>query len=197
VISQLYDNRRALLAAGLLSFAWGFGLICAAKTQPAQVPSASSVAKPEALVSLDPVPRGGAFDAAVVVQILKGFHVNSHKPSEDYLIPTTITPDPPQGVKLAATTYPPGEPRKFSFSPDKPLDVYTDTVTLRLKFSVQQDAPLGPLSIPATLRYQACNDTTCLAPVKVPVVFKINVGRVGSSGHPIHPEVFSKVSSKS
>ena len=172
-------------------------LSSAAVPQPAQMPSGSSVAKPDTFVSLDSVPRGGTFEAAVVVQITKGFHMNSHKPSEDYLIPTILTPDVPQGLKLIATTYPPGEQKKFSFSPNKPLDVYTDKVTLRLKFSVDSNAPLGDAMIPATLRYQACNDTTCLAPVKLPVSFKIKVTPVGTSGHHVHPEVFSSSASKS
>ncbi len=59
------------------------------------LPSAAAIVKPQAYVSLDPVPRGKTFEAAVVVDIARGFHMNSHKPSDEYLIPTTITPQPP------------------------------------------------------------------------------------------------------
>jgi len=156
----------------------------------AQVPSAASVVRPQTFVSVSPAPRGGTFEAAVVVEISRGFHMNSHKPSEDYLIPTTITADVPPGIKLLDTKYPEGLDKKFAFAPDKPLNVYTDKVTLRLKFAVQANAPLGALSIPATLRYQACNDTTCLAPVKAPLVFRIDVGETGTHGTRQHPDVF-------
>jgi DsbC/DsbD-like thiol-disulfide interchange protein len=164
---------------------------------PAQsIPNASSIAKPQAYVSVDKVPRGQTFEAAVVVEIAKGFHMNSNKPSEDYLIPTTITPNPPQGIHVLDTTYPAGKPKTFSFSPNKPLSVYSDTVTLRLKLSADASAPLGAVSIPATLRYQACNDSTCLPPVKLPVTFSIDVAATGTAAHHVHPEIFSAAAQK-
>ena len=164
---------------------------------PAQsIPNASTIAKPQAYASLDKVPRGQTFEAAVVVQIANGFHMNSNKPSEDYLIPTTITPNPPQGIHVVNTTYPPGKRKTFSFSPNKPLSVYSDTVTLRLKLSADASAPLGPMAIPAILRYQACNDSTCLPPVKVPVTLNVNVAAAGTAAHHVHPEIFAAAAGK-
>src|SRR5271170_7537051 len=60
--------------------------------EPPNLSSASAVVKPRIFVSLDPVPRAREFKVAVVVDIASGFHMNSHKPSEDYLIATTLTP---------------------------------------------------------------------------------------------------------
>ena len=161
-----------------------------------QMPSPASIVRPSTFVSVDPAPQGGTFQAALVVDIAKGFHMNSHKPSEDYLIPTTISADVPPGLRLVETDYPSGQEKKFAFSPDKPLNVYTDKVTLRLHFAVQSNAPLGALSIPATLRYQACNDSTCLAPVKVPIVFRIDVAAAGTPGSRQHPDIFPPAAKK-
>jgi DsbC/DsbD-like thiol-disulfide interchange protein len=182
----------AAYAAILLAVA--FTLPIAAHAQA--MPNASTIAKPQAYVSLDKVPRGQAFEAAVVVQITNGFHMNSNKPSEDYLIPTTITPNPPQSIRVLDTVYPPGKPKTFSFSPNKPLSVYSDSVTLRLKLSADASAPLGPMVIPVTLRYQACNDSTCLPPVKVPVTLNIDVAAAGTTAHHVHPEIFSATAAK-
>src|SRR5580704_4327304 len=132
-------------------------------------PKASSVVKPQLFASLDPVPRGREFQLAVVVEIARGYHMNSHHPSDAYLIPTTLTPQLPAGIQLLDTKYTDGQLQKFSFSPDKPLNVYSGSVTVKLKLQAQAGAPLGPLSIPMTLRYQACNDSTCLPPVKLPL----------------------------
>jgi hypothetical protein len=129
---------------------------------------AAAVVKPHTYVSLDPVPRGSEFQLAVVVDIARGFHMNSHKPTEAFLIPTTITPQLPPGIQLVETIYPRGRLEKFSFSPDKALDVYTGSVELRLRLSARADAPLGRMILPLALRYQACNDAACLPPVKVP-----------------------------
>jgi DsbC/DsbD-like thiol-disulfide interchange protein len=127
----------------------------------------------------------------VVVDIARGFHMNSHKPTDEYLIPTTITPQVPGGIKLADTIYPNGRLEKFAFSPTKPLDVYTGSVTLKLKFVAQENAPLGAATIPVTLRYQACNDAACLPPIKVPVNVELEVAAAGTKARPVHPEVFS------
>jgi len=155
------------------------------------LPSPAAVVKPQTFVSLDPVPRGNAFEIAVVVEIAKGFHMNSHKPTDPYLIPTTLTPQPPKGFELVDAIYPDGRQEKFSFSPNKPLDVYTGKVILRLKLTARAGAPLGAATIPITLRYQACNDTTCLQPVKIPVDAKLAVAAAGAKSHPAHPEVFT------
>lgn len=168
------------------------GLPTSAMPQGASsLPNASSVVKPRAVVSLDPVPRGKEFQVAIVVDIARGFHMNSHKPSDEYLIPTTLTPQLPAGFQLADTIYPNGRLEKFSFSPNKPLDVYTGSVTLKLRLVAQSSAPLGLVTIPVTLRYQACNDAACLPPVKVPVAVQFQVAAAGAKAQRVHPELFS------
>jgi len=162
------------------------------QAQDATAPqSAASVVKTKSYASLDPVPRGKDFQLAVVVDIASGYHMNSHTPLESYLIPTTLTPQLPAGFKLADTIYPTGKNLKFPFSPDKPLNVYTQSVTLRLRLTADQGAALGDTSIPMTLRYQACNNSACLPPVKVPVTAEIKVAAAGASAHAQHPEIFS------
>jgi hypothetical protein len=155
------------------------------------LPSPAAVVKPQTYVSLEPVPRGKSFEVAIVIEIARGFHMNSHKPTDPYLIPTTLTPQAPAGIEIVDTIYPDGKLEKFSFSPKKPLDVYTGKVTLRLKLSAHADAALGALTIPITLRYQACNDTTCLQPVKIPVDAKITVAAAGAKSHAAHTEIFT------
>jgi thioredoxin:protein disulfide reductase len=172
-----------------LALVAGFASQEAAKAQA--MPNPASIVKATSYVSVDPVPQGQAFEAAVVMEISSGFHMNSHKPSEDYLIPTTVTADPPPGIKVVDTVYPAGELKKFTFSPNKPLDVYTGSVTLELKLAADPKLALGAMSIPVTLRYQACNDTACLPPVKVPVVVRFDVAAAGTTAHQIHPEIFT------
>jgi hypothetical protein len=155
------------------------------------LPSPSAVVKPAAYVSLQPVPRGREFQIALVAEIARGFHINSHKPSDQYLIATTLAEQLPKGFELQDTIYPDGRLEKFSFSPNKPLDVYTGKVTFRLRLMASADAALGARTIPITLRYQACNDTTCLQPVKVPVEVKLEVVASGAKFRAVHPEVFS------
>lgn len=151
----------------------------------------ASVVKAETVVSSDPVARGQDFQVAVVVHIADGYHMNSHHPSESYLIPTTLTAQPPAGITLTDTVYPDGHDQKFSFSPDKPLNVYDTAVTLRVRVAADKTLALGPLTLPLTLRFQACNNTACLPPVKVPVSAQLRIAAAGTVPSPVHPEIFS------
>jgi DsbC/DsbD-like thiol-disulfide interchange protein len=170
----------------------GAGSHAVARAQGSAGPSpAASVVKTHAFASVDPVGRGSDFQVALVVDIASGYHMNSHKPLEAYLIPTNLTAQLPTGITLADTVYPNGRNEKFPFSPDKPLNVYTGSVTLRLKLTARSSAPLGATAIPMTLRYQACNNTACLPPVKIPVSIRVQVAAAGTKGHAVHPEIFS------
>jgi hypothetical protein len=155
------------------------------------LPDPSAIVKQQTYVSLEPTPRGKEFQAAVVVEIARGFHMNSHQPSEPYLIPTTVTTELPPGIKLLDTIYPLGKLEKFAFSPTKPLDVYTGSVTLRLRLALASDAPIGAMTIPVKLRYQACNDVACLRPVTVPVNIQLKVAEAGAKSQAAHAEIFA------
>lgn len=180
------------IAAGLAAAAWlGLRATQTAGQESETMPAAATIVKPHAYVSLAPVPRGEEFEAAIVVDIQRGYHLNSHKPTDPYLIPTTATPQLPAGIELRDTAYPAGKMEKFSFSPNKDLDVYTGSVTLRLKLAAGADAALGAATIPVTLRYQACNDTACLPPVRVPVSVKFEVAAEGTKPRAMHPEIFA------
>jgi DsbC/DsbD-like thiol-disulfide interchange protein len=164
----------------------------AAAQSSADAPTApAAIVKSRAFVSLAPVPRGKEFQVAIAVEIARGYHMNSNHPTDKYLIPTTLTPKLPTGFQLLDTVYPAGRIEKFSFSPDKGLDVYSASVTLKLRLIAHNDSPIGAVTFPVTLRYQACNDTTCLPPVKVPVDVRVDIAAAGTTTHTAHPEIFS------
>jgi DsbC/DsbD-like thiol-disulfide interchange protein len=176
-----------------------FAAVCAllisgvgmATAQDAAPMKPSEVVKTHTFVSLDRVPRGKTFQAAIVVDIAENYHMNSHTPAEAYLIPTTLTPQLPPGLKLVDTLYPPGHLKKFPFSPDTALNVYSGSVTLRLKLAAEDSASLGATTIPMVLRYQACNNSACLPPVKIPVTAELQIAAAGTASHPAHAEVFA------
>jgi thioredoxin:protein disulfide reductase len=183
-------KRASAAVAAMLIMASGFAMWSGrALAQTAGSQSAASLVKPKTFVSLDSVPQGKPFEAAVVVDIEKGYHMNSHTPSEAYLIATTLTPQTPAGFQVLDTMYPPGKQIKFEFG-EKPLDVYSGSVTVKLKMAVAANAAVGAATIPVVIRYQACSETTCLPPVKVPVDLKVNVVAAGTAVHGVHPEIF-------
>jgi hypothetical protein len=156
----------------------------------AQIPAARDIVKPAAYASFEPVERGKHMEIAVVIKIRDGYHVNARETTFDYLIPTDLKAEAPAGFKLGEVSYPKGTLHKFNFTKDKPLNVYTDTVVLRLAVTVEAKAPLGEQHIPLKLHYQACSTDVCLPPTTLPVDAVIHVS--AKESHTNHAELFPK-----
>jgi DsbC/DsbD-like thiol-disulfide interchange protein len=135
----------------------------------AQVRMASAEARPNSIVR-----------AAVVVEVLPGYHINDHHPSLDYLIPTEVKLEPSPQVTVNDITYPKGELKRFAFS-DTPLSVYEGTVRVDVALQLDRKTPPGSYEVKGKLAYQACNDHACLPPASVPLSFSFKVVRHGSS----------------
>lgn len=157
-----------------------------------QTVSGKDVLTPAAYVSFDPVARGMALEVAVVVKIRPGFHVNAREVSEDYLIPTELRAEVPAGFKIADVVYPKGTLQTFAFSKNKQLNVYTNSVTLRLPLMVLPNAPLGLQHLAMKLRYQACSSEICLPPVTKDVETTINVVATQGGARVANTAIFAK-----
>ncbi|HEX3375572.1 MAG TPA: protein-disulfide reductase DsbD domain-containing protein [Candidatus Acidoferrales bacterium] len=191
---QFHSKISARLAAWLFILAVAL-LSIHASGQDKPFPAAASVLQPQAYVSLQPVPRGHAFQVAVVAKISPGFHINAHQPSEDYLIPTKITAELPSGLFVVETNYPRGVMRAFSFS-KTPLRVYEGSFTILMKLRTNGAAPLGPQKINLTVGYQACNQEACLPPTKIPVTAELEIAAADTTAKPAHADIFSSSSAE-
>ncbi|MBB5055509.1 hypothetical protein HDF16_000178 [Granulicella aggregans] len=98
-------------------------------------------------------------------KVQDGFHVNSHTPKSELLIPTNLKLDAADGVKAAALEYPAGVPYSFSFEPNEKLDVYQGAFIVKLPVM----ATRGEHVLTGTLRYQACDHAACYPPKTLPV----------------------------
>jgi hypothetical protein len=177
------------LQRGIIALA-AITVLCGAFVMRAQVPAARDVVKPTAYPSFEPVARGKQMEIAVLMKIRNGYHVNARETTFDYLIPTDLKAEAAAGFKTGAVSYPKGTLHKFNFTKDKPLNVYTDTVILRLAVTVEANAPLGEQHIALKLHYQACSTDVCLPPVTLPVDAVIHVS--AQESHLSHAELFAK-----
>ena len=119
--------------------------------------------------------RKDAAQIKVPVSILPGYHVNSNKPSEDYLIPLALKWTSLGALEGGVVAYPKPTLEKYDFA-DKPLSVYTGNFDLTVSFKVGATAPAGPGVATGKLTYQACNDRACFPPktVEVNVPYQVN-----------------------
>ena len=125
--------------------------------------------KPKQYVSYAAEPQALKAGAKSVVElhfrVMDGFHVNSHTPKSELLIPTQVVLKPVAGVKAGVVEYPAGTSYSFSFDPSEKLDVYTGAFTVR----VPVVAEAGAHTVDGTLKYQACDNAACYPPKSLPV----------------------------
>lgn len=121
-------------------------------------------AKPPAVTYLYPeqitLPAGKPTKVDLHFRIAAGLHINSHIPSEEELIPTTLSIPDGSGVRLEAAVYPPGTDFILPLDGKTKLSVYTG------EFSIQARvvAVAGNHLVEAHLRYQACDNNVCMPP---------------------------------
>ncbi|HEY1211008.1 MAG TPA: protein-disulfide reductase DsbD domain-containing protein [Terracidiphilus sp.] len=106
------------------------------------------------------IPAGKPTAVALHFRVAPGLHINSHTPSQEELIPTTLKLPPGSGVRLDGVIYPPGADFTLSLDPKTKLNVYTGEFVLHARFV----ATPGDHLVEATLRYQACDNTACMPP---------------------------------
>ena len=118
------------------------------------------------------VKRGASIEQALDVAVLPGFHVNSDKPKDEFLIPLklTWTSGPLEAQTIA---YP--KPEEITVG-NQSLTVLTGKFHIETKFQVPARATPGSGTMTGTLRYQACNNEMCFRPssaeVRLPVLIE-------------------------
>ena len=102
--------------------------------------------------------RAQTVDLEFLIQ--DGLHINAHQPRSPYLIPTTLTLSAPAGVHVLGVEYPQAKDYHFAFSPKDALSVYTGSLHILVHLRAQP----GAFAMPASLRYQACDNHMCNPP---------------------------------
>jgi Disulphide bond corrector protein DsbC len=130
-----------------------------------------AIAKTDAVAFLFPeqitVPAGKPDSVALHFRVAQGLHINSHTPSDNYLIGTDFSIPAGAGVRLDSATYPQGTIMALPADPTTKLSVYTGQFIIQARIVA---AP-GEHLVQAKLHYQACNESQCLPPktINVPI----------------------------
>jgi thiol:disulfide interchange protein DsbD len=116
---------------------------------------------------------GSSVRVALKVTLPEGLHTQSNKPREQAFIPTVLTINPPDGVTAEEIVWPPATDLAQAGA-SLPLSVFEREflvgVTLALAGSVT-----GDVTVPAKLRYQACDVNLCYPPVTAEVAWRLHV----------------------
>jgi suppressor for copper-sensitivity B len=187
-----YLTRRSLVGT-LLVWLLALGLVPAfTSAQPdfgnTMVSSAPKDDEPEVSLSIETsesqVSRGSEVILAVTLDHQEHYHSNLNKPivpkemGDFYPVPTTIKLPDIEGLSFGPIQWPaPIEVDVDFFFTGKPIKylVYTGKAVVYVPVTISADASLGEQTIELKVTYQACNETTCLAPETVKLAQAITI----------------------
>ena len=147
-----------------------------APTHAAPAPQAENVGI-NGFFSVDPAQQGTNFQAAIVMEIPRGMHVNSNRPLGKYAVPTSVKVDSPRGLRVTPVSYPRGAVRSFSFggAAAERLAVYEGKAIFRFNVSVAPNAELGVARVRVNVRFQSCTDEVCFPPATRELILPIAI----------------------
>lgn len=199
IIILSYNNRplqKPLRALGTFSpwvrAAFAAALVAGLAAWPARSQSRPSVLSARAVLAADGAYPGSTVKAAVVAEVAPGFHINDHKPTLDYLIPTELKLEVAKDLNADRIVYPKGQAKKFEFA-DTPLSVYEGTLVVGVVVKIARTVVPATYTIQGKLAYQACNEHACFPPSSVPVTLAVRVVPRGAALKRLNTDVFNKI----
>jgi thiol:disulfide interchange protein DsbD len=139
-------------------------------------PDSSKVLEIKSALSASAVKPGQKAKLAVVLRVNKGWHINSNKPNEDFLIPTIVALKPASGITLGKPAYPKAKELKVAFSPDS-LAVFEGEVPVVMEIAVAKNVKPGTVTLKGEVKYQPCDDTSCFSPATKPFTVTIKIAK--------------------
>ena len=159
----------------------------------AQFGPAGPRASVEPLSQTDAAHPGGVLRVAVQVDLGDTkWHVNAHKLTDPFLIPTVLALAPPEGVSVEEIVYP--EPKTLALAAtSEELVVYGREFTVGVAFGIGDALAPGDYEVAGTLRYQACDEKQCLPPKSIPVSIAVKVVSATQALTDQHADVFAGI----
>ncbi len=160
---SIVDRKKKLVVVGMI---FAFAILAARAQVSAQ---SRSIVKTDAVQYLFPeqlsLAAGKPSPVALHFRVAQGMHINSHTPSDAYLIPTDFSIPDGAGVRLDGAAYPAGTVITLPADPKTRLSVYTGEFVIQARMV----ATSGNHLVQARLRYQACDQNQCLPPKTITV----------------------------
>ena len=153
--------------------------VCIALLQPATlrsnpVPQSAADVNVSGSLTPDKTKKGRTVKGSVVMEIPSGLHVQSNKPLDKFLIPTKLELETPSGMRTGVISYPRAVMRNLKFSKGA-VAVFEGRATIRFTVHVPAGYSGSSGDVKGKLRFQACTDESCFAPVTREVKMWLNV----------------------
>ena len=176
------------LYIGIPAALWGqladFGLL-KPQTDPVEIVTAHGV------LSVNQVQPGSTFQMAIVMKFATNWHANAN-PAGEGLIPTEVILPDHADLVFGDVVYPKADVLEIASLGGK-VPVYHDEVVLGFQATLLDSAPLGQITLPFQLTYQACSDEQCLLPKTIDVNVPINVVGMDQPIQPVNDAIFANL----
>ena len=139
------------------------------------------------LFAVDKAQRGRPVQAAVVLDIPQGFHVNANKPLGKYAVATVLRVEAPGGIKIGPVSYPRSSLHRVG---EDQLAVYDGRAVMRFNVTVPVNYESNAAELRARIKFQSCNDEVCFPPVTREVTMPIDVVKANDAVKRVNGEVF-------
>jgi len=161
----------------------------ARKQLPVEAGKAAYLKNLRAVASVEKVKPGADFSIAVVFDVEPGYHINSHEPLEEGLIPTDVFPERVEGVEIGRPAFPPG---KIEESSGQKLSVYRGQTIITLPVKADGNLSINTLRFSGVLTYQACDDEkgTCYPPTAAEWSLEVPVAGADETPAAAHTDIF-------
>ncbi|HVT90942.1 MAG TPA: cytochrome c biogenesis protein CcdA [Tepidisphaeraceae bacterium] len=126
---------------------------------------------------------------AIVLDVSKSFHAQSHTPLADNLIKYEVTFEPNPQIEFGAPIYPKGQLEEYPALGK--LSVYAGRTITFVPITVKPNALVGPIQLKGSVTYQICDNRTCFAPETPPILIDTEIVSAGQVLEPNQPELFS------
>lgn len=186
---------RGLIACALIS---GFSPINApalfapalfAQGAPAATPPRKDKVTAEAHLSTNKLPPGQECRILIRLKVQPGWHINTNPAKPKDYIATEVSFQGKRGTKLVDLKYPAGKEFRLQGA-DEPLHGYEGQVDIYGKLQVPAEAAGLTEEMEIVVKYQACDDRTCLLPTTFSLKGSLPVAKAGEAVSPVNSKLF-------
>lgn len=144
-----------------------------------------------ALASVDKVKPGSKFEVAVVFDVADGHHINSHRPLNEFLVPTDVFNHTTEKLYIGRARFPRGK-LESSGLPGEQVSVYRGQAAVLLPVEAEPGLTGGHVRLSGVATYQACADATkvCYAPMAVEWELVLPVAQAAETPQNVNTELF-------
>ena len=165
-------------------------VLTACEAAPARPGDVAATATP--IAERPSVQPGATAHLALRVTVPEGLHLQSNRPRDPSLIATTLSLDPPAGLTVTEVVFPPSTDFILEGTTD-PLAVFEHDFVIGLAVEIDPSHEPATVTIPARLRYQACDDKVCFRPRSLDASWSFRVAPAGDTAAAEQADVFGRI----